>query len=317
MTDLWRPSATNTLTKCVRASITAPDGKAFVAADWAGIELRVLTWYARDKDGLARIVEYGSSQLYLDMSAAVFGREVRKSETFEYTVGKAGRLGCGYGMGPYAKRKNGDGQRVADLDDEGRPHGGFVEYARNYGIEITSQTLALADRVVKIYREENPKVTKLWDDCHKAAVSVVETGYPEAVNGVKFSLRNDALVLRLPSGRELFYPRVGIEGRKGRKSLTYWGDKNKKWQILHLYGGLIVENIVQAMSRDILTPAMLSVSEAYDIVSHCYDEIVCEVPLDIADDCAIFMDRVMCRRLSWARGLPLQTEIWKGKRYRK
>lgn len=316
-----RKTATNTLTKCVRASITATAGKTFVAADWTGIELRVLTWFAKDEKGLQRIVEKGSSQLYLDMAKVVFGRDVSKSETFEYTVGKAGRLGCGYGMGPYARELGEDGKFRPLYDDYGRPYGGFVEYARSYGIEINDSTLPLAEKVVKVYREENPLVKQLWDRCHKAAVSVVETGYPKKINDVKFSVRvlgkKRAMVLELPSGRELFYPWVGIEERKGRKSLVYWGDKNKKWVKNHLYGGLIVENIVQAMSRDILTPAMLSISKVYDIVSHCYDEIVCEVTIDKAEECVKFMDEEMCKPLFWSSGLSLETEIWSGKRYKK
>lgn len=316
-----RQTATNTLIKCVRSMITAPFGRTFVAADWSGIELRVLTWFVKDTTGLQRIVEHGSSQLYLDMAKAVFGREVSKKETFEYTVGKAGRLGCGYGMGPYTREMGDDGKLHAVFDEYGRPFGGFVEYARNYGIEITPTTLELAERVVDIYREENPLVQQSWDKCHKAAIKAVKNRYPEEFNGVKFSTRTignkTALVLRLPSGRELFYPWVGLESRKGRESLVYWGDKNKKWVKNHLYGGLIVENIVQAMSRDILTPSMLSISELYDIVSHCYDEIVCEVPLDKAEECAKFMDRTMCQELPWSKGLPLQTEIWNGARYKK
>ena len=312
----WRPSATETLTKCVRASITAPEGRTFVAADWAGIELRVLTWFARDSAGLRRIVEHGSSQLYLDMAEAVFGQQVTKADTFRYTVGKAGRLGCGYGMGPYARDRVA-GRWVARIDDHGRPYGGFVEYARAYGIEITHATLRLAERVVSVYRDTNQEVAQLWYRCHNAVVSVAESGYPEEINGVKFSRCRGALVLGLPSGRELFYPRIRVEERKGRKSLSYMGDKNKKWQRLHLYGGLIVENIVQAMSRDILVPAMHRVSERYDIVSHCYDEIVSEVMIGQEPECAAYMDAAMCDPLHWCPDLPLETEIWTGKRYRK
>jgi DNA polymerase len=316
-----RKTATNTLTKCVRSSITAPDDAVFVAADWAGIELRVLTWFARDKAGLDRIIEMGSSQLYLDMAAKVYGREIKKSDTFEYTVGKAGRLGCGYGMGPYSRTFGKDGKFKPNLDEYGRLHGGFVEYARNYGIEITPATAELAEKVVKVYRKENKKVVDLWDACHKAAIETVETGYPVEVNGCKFSVRkvgkSRSMVIRLLSGRELFYPAVGIEERNGRKSLYYWTDKNKKWVRTHLYGGLIVENIIQAMSRDLLMPAMIAVSKRYPIVSHCYDEIVCEVPPAVADECMEYMDKCMCVKLPWAKGLPLETEGWIGKRYKK
>jgi DNA polymerase len=316
-----RPTATSTLTKCVRPSITAPDGKTLVAQDWSGIELRVLTWFAGDKKGLTRIVEHGSSRLYLDMADKVFGRKISKDATFEYTVGKAGRLGCGYQMGPYAREKGPDGQLHAALDEYGRPFGGFVEYARNYGIEITPQTLALADKVVKVYRSENPLVVRLWGKCHKAAVETVETGYPQSVHGVRFSMRcigkGRSMVIRLPSGRELFYPGIVVEERKGRKSLSYWTEKNKKWIKSHIYGGLIVENIVQAMSRDILTPSMLVVDKMYDIVSHCYDEIVTEVNEAEAEAAAEYMAREMCRGLPWTKGLPLDVEGWTGRRYKK
>jgi DNA polymerase len=313
--DDWRPSATNCLTKCVRSAIAAPEGKVFVAADFSGIELRLLTWFVRDEKRLSRIVEKGSSQLYIDMAEKVFGRQVSKEDTFRYTVGKAGRLGCGYQMGSYRKTQSGEPM----LNEYGEPYGGFIDYAKGYGVTVS---IELADRVVNAYRHDNKLVKNAWRSLQWRVNSVVEEGMSLTFNGVRIGKEGDNLYITLPSGRKLWYVDAGISSKKGHggksySSVYYYGDKQKKWTKLYLYGGLELENIIQAMSRDLLCPAMVAINKEYDIVSHTYDEIVCEVDEDEADECADYMRLHMCKRHHWCRDLPLDVDMWTGKNYKK
>jgi len=311
--DGWRPSVTNCLTKSVRPAIIAPPGKTLVAADFAGIELRVLTWYVDDKEGLKRITEKGSSQLYIDMAEKIFKCSVSKADTFRYTVGKSARLGCGYQMSGYKKEKNEEGVLVPAINEEGDHYGGFMDYAGNYGIKVTC---ALADEAVSVYRAENKKVVSSWKKTQRRVKSVIQEGFTMSFNGVKFKMQGPHLVIVLPSRRELWYPFAGIQ-KTGRKSAFYWGDKQRKWVKCYLYGGLIIENIIQAISRCLFVDAMLKIAKRYQIVSHTYDEIVCEVRESEAKECADFMDEMMCKRPRWAKDLPLETEIWINKRYKK
>jgi DNA polymerase bacteriophage-type len=312
--DEWRPTVTNTLTKTVRSSVTAPDGKVFVANDFSGIELRALTWYVKDMRNLDRIVKHGSSQLYLDMATKIFKRRVTKDDTFRYTTGKSARLGCGYNMGSY--RKNSDGS--PHIDEEGNPHGGFMDYAKSYGINLTCE---LADEAVNAYREDNPLVVKSWSKLYRRFKSVLLEGFAMSFNGVRISRvrrgNTYSMVLKLPSGRELWYPDVRIKRSKGRDTIVYKAYIKKKWVDAYLYGGLILENIIQGMSRDLHMPAMLKVNEKYPVVMHCYDEIASEVFEHEAEECDRFMKKVMCQRQSWCKDLPLDVEGWISRRYKK
>lgn len=285
----------NVLTKSVRPSVTAPDGKKFICGDFAGIELRVLTWLVGDQPSIDRMIEYGSSQLYLDMAEAIFSRPITKGDTYEYTAGKSARLGLGYQMGPNR----------------------YVDYADTYDIELS---LKVAKKVVRLYRQSNPLVKKSWYAVKKAAMSTLTDGMTRFYNkdiAFKYSANYKALIIRLTSGRELWYPGAFIDEDGEYDTIRYYGDVEGKWVKKKLYGGLIIENIVQALSRDLLCYSMhMLSSDGYDIVSHCYDEIVLEV--DESDDgAAEAMTKAMTTTPAWAKGLPLAVDMWEGKRYRK
>ena len=292
---LDKANPTDVLTKSVRPSITAEMGKTLVCGDFAGIELRVLTWLVGDQDSLDRIVEHGSGQLYLDMAEAIFDRKVSKSDTYEYTAGKSARLGLGYQMGA----------------------GRYVDMAAGYGIKIPPE---LAEKVVRVYRNKNPLVTDAWNAVKKCVTNTLTDGFPTKWRNILFRYNPEykALVITLPSKRELWYPGAHLdEDEKGYETIFYYGDKMGKWLKQKLYGGLLIENIVQAIARDLLCYSMRSLGKDYDVVSHCYDEIVIEVLKKLAEQCVKDMTKAMTTPPQWAAGLPLGVDLWTGKRYRK
>jgi len=287
---------TNVLTKSVRPSVEAAPGKVFVASDFCGVELRGLTWLVDDKVALDTIRRKGSSQLYLDMAAQIYKRPISKEgDPFEYTCGKASKLGCGYQMGPDR----------------------FVEMAKDtYGVTVS---LDLARTSVDVYRKSNPLTVQAWGTVKGMIVDVVKDGFPRQYRDVlKFRFVKGSLIMKLPSGRELFYPRARIEETKFGEGVCYLGEKDGRLVKKRLYGGLTIENATQALSRCLLVDSMLELARrGFQTVSHCYDEIVSEVDEDRADECLAAHNEILTKSPDWCKDLPLAIESWIGRRYRK
>jgi DNA polymerase len=170
-------------------------------------------------------------------------------------------------------------------------------------------------------------VVDFWRDSNDAALAAVETPGTLHVFGPRRNLaflqRGQYLYLRLPSGRRLVYPAPAIVMRP-----TPWGEERpavafssvnpltKQWGRWQLYGGLIVENIVQATARDLLADSMQRLeANGYPVVMHTHDEAVVEVPAGTVSEHDVY--RTMAELPSWASGLPIKVEGWRGERYRK
>ena len=160
---------------------------------------------------------------------------------------------------------------------------------------------------------------QLWADVEQAALDAITTRSTLRLRNLCFSVESGILFITLPSGRRLAYvqPRLG-ENRWGGTSITYSGvTTGRKWGRLETYGGKLVENIVQAVARDLLVHAMQLVAEAgHRIVMHVHDEIVIDEPQDsvftVADACAL-----MATLPAWADGLPLNADGYECDYYQK
>ena len=141
-------------------------------------------------------------------------------------------------------------------------------------------------------------------------------------HGISFSMKKGAMLITLPSGRQLCYPRARIVTNKfGKDSVAYEGiDQGKKgkktWGLIHTYGGKIVENITQAVARDVLADAMLRLEKAgFEILFHVHDEAVPEQPdenIRLEE-----VNQIMGTPIPWAKGLPLKAESYITKFYKK
>ena len=139
--------------------------------------------------------------------------------------------------------------------------------------------------LVKLWRESNPHIVQYWWNVDNAVKKTIKTHEVTQVGCVSFHARNGMLFIKLPSGRQLAYVKPRIEGNQyGGESITYMGnDASKKWSRIESYGPKIVENITQAVSRDVLAHAMKSLSQ-YAIVGHVHDELIIECPQDTSLD---------------------------------
>jgi DNA polymerase len=171
--------------------------------------------------------------------------------------------------------------------------------------------------LVDTWRSANPKIVKMWWDVDRAALTAVRGRTTTQTHGITFECRSGMLFISLPSGRKLAYvkPRIGLN-RFGSNSINFEGiGTAKKWECIETYGAKLVENIVQAISRDLLCYAMKNLDAAgFPIVMHIHDEVVIEAPKreSIERVCGI-----MTQTPPWAEGLTLRADGFIGSFYKK
>ena len=169
--------------------------------------------------------------------------------------------------------------------------------------------------LVDSWRSSNPNITAFWWDIDGAVKTTIKQRIPTEVKGIKFSYKSGMLFITLPSGRKLSYvkPRIG-ENRFGGESITYEGiGSTKKWERIESYGPKFVENIVQAVSRDLLCYAMRNLSDQR-ICGHVHDELIIECPEDMSVES---ITRVMSRSPEWMPDILIRGDGYETKFYKK
>ncbi len=287
------------LSYATRGAITAAPGKKLWVADYAAIEARVLFWLFGETEALE--VFRRNEDIYLELATEIYKRKITKADAKERQLGKKGILGLGYQMG--APR--------------------FKDECAADGIEIS---LEMAERVVKAYRAKYQKVSKGWYAQEEAAIRAVRAKGKSIICGkITWAMRGKFLHCKLPSGRLLSYYRPKIRmkkvpwGDEMRPALFYEGkDQNTKaWVEIDTYGGKLVENIVQAIARDLMADAMLRLdrSNVYELLLSVHDEVICEADEGVGD--LREYEQLMAENPPWARDCPTSAVGWTGFRYKK
>lgn len=304
----------------LRDALEAPDGHVLVVADSGQIEARKVAWVAGQKDLLEtfrRNDGTADGDFYSDEGSNYFGRKLSKKETpVERQVSKSMVLGLGFGMGwlkfsgellkgmlgaPPVQFTEADADRFGvDVDAfANRPYDGATcgDAVANMTTRIPlDQRLihcAVTDYFVRRYREKNDRIAQLWKAMGHG-LERMETGRPWRFGCLRF-VRHGIVK---PSGLTLHYP--GLK-RSGDQYSYVEGREHKK-----AYGGLITENVVQSLARDIVAEQALRVRAAgYRIATTTHDEIVAVVPEDQGEKCLAFMLRTMKTPPTWCRDLPL------------
>jgi DNA polymerase len=288
------PNVMDAISSCVRGALIAAPGKDLLCVDFASIEARGLAWLANEEEALNEFKTGEDS--YVKMAEAIFDTTtINKDQRF---VGKTAVLGCGYGMG----------WKV------------FQASCASMGQEVSE---GLARIAVTAFRKKNAKIKQLWQDVENAAMNTIKTGNSTSVNDkpVIFTMLKDFLYCGLPSGRKLAYHLPQI--RRVEKfdnivdEISFMGvSMGNKYTRQGVWGGTLVENIIQAICRDLLAEAMLRVEAAgYPVVLHVHDEIVSEVK-EKTKSLNEFTD-IITQVPKWATGFPIAAEGWRGKRYKK
>ena len=330
------------LTDCIRGMICAPAGKDFVAMDFSNIESRVLAWLAGADWKLQVFRDYDAGigpDIYLVAISWVYGGEP-SSLMPHRQKGKAVELGYGFGGGAgaaftmaktYGVDLNAMYETVARLADSDALASAENMWSLRKGNYPEGQHDAFiaGDILKQFYRARNPEIVRYWADLEQAAIDAVQLGVVTKAGAVgreiTFKKAGSFLWCRLPSGRVLCYPYPSIKTKPtpwgGEKPVFHYYAVNatsNKWEETTGYGGLLAENVTQGLSACLLRNAIVRLEEAnFPVVFHAHDEIVAEIATDRPGDPLKEVEHIMSTAPSWAAGLPLAAEGWRGKRYRK
>lgn len=282
------------LSESMRGFIATPEDQRWVFADYAAIEARVLAWLANELAMLARYRQ--GVDLYIWMASMIYDTPESEITKEQRRVGKNTVLGCGYNMGGP----------------------GFVRYLAAAGIEVS---LEFATRAVMLYRNMVQAIVQYWRDVERCAIGALRNrGVTYPLRQVKFVADGTALRIFLPSGRPIVYQDAFLE-----ETITKYGPKDVvgfytmfkgRWVPEYTYGGKLVENICQGVSRDIMVEGMINGEKAgYPICMTVHDEI--GAPMPHGKGSFEEFERIITQLPEWAHGLPLGAEGFEGRRYRK
>lgn len=282
-------SVPDVLSELIRTAFIPYEGGKFIVADFSAIEARVIAWMADEKWRLE--VFKNGGDIYCASASQMFGVPVEK-----------------HGINGHLRQKG----KIAEL---ALGYGGSVGALKAMGALEMGIPEEELKPLVDAWRDANPNITELWWDVDRAVKEAVDLRTTSETHGIQFVYESGFLFICLPSGRRLAYvkPRIG-ENRFGGESVTYEGvGGTKKWERLESYGPKFVENIVQALSRDILCYAMKTL-RCCNIVAHVHDEIIIEA------DPRVSLEAVceqMGRTPPWAKGLILRADGYETPFYKK
>lgn len=279
----------DTLSQLIRTAFVPRPGYKFIVADFSAIEARVLAWLAGEQWVLDTFAKGGD--IYCATASRMFHCNVVKHGENGHLrqKGKQATLSCGYG--------------------------GSVGALKAMGAEESGMTEEEMKQLVYAWRNANPNIVKLWWAVDDAVKKAIRTKGTTETHGLQFSYQSKMLFITLPSGRKLCYaqPRIG-ENQFGSESVTYMGTAaSKKWERIESYGPKFVENIVQAIARDLLMYAMQTLRCCF-IVGHIHDEMIIEA--DRRMSLPVVCEQ-MARTPAWAKGLILRADGYECEFYRK
>ncbi len=279
----------DTLSQLIRTAFVPQDGRKFIVADFSAIEARVIAWIAGERWRL-RVFE-GGGDIYCASASQMFHVPVEK-----------------HGVNGHLRQKG----KIAEL---ALGYGGSVGALKSMGALEMGLAEEELQPLVSAWRDSNPSITEFWWAVERAVKECIKKRVPTETHGIRFDYQSGMLFITLFSGRRLAYvkPRIG-ENQFGGESVTYMGvGGTKKWERLESYGPKFVENIVQAVSRDILCYAMRTLKNCA-IVAHVHDEVIIEADPRMSVEAVC---EQMGRTPPWAKGLLLRADGYECSFYQK
>jgi DNA polymerase len=275
-----------------RNMIVAAPGHVLIGADFSAIESRVLAWLAGEEWKIQVYCNFDASgdpacEPYCVTASRILGRTVTADDGAGRQIGKTADLALGYGGGIGAWR------RFATDDARG-------------DVEVKN--------TIDTWRKNHPKIVELWYALERSAHRAIDTESPQECRAFTFTMRAGTLLMRLPSGRDIAYPEARLSaGKFDGVEITFKDNAKGGFTDRTAWYGTLIENAVQAVSRDLLAAAMQRLEAAGNpVVMHCHDEIVCEVPEP--GDVESFT-KLMTAVPAWASGLPIAAKGWSRRCY--
>ena len=283
------------LSQLIRTTFIPKKNHRFIIADFSAIEARIIAYLSNEKWRIdvfnthGKIYEASASKMFkVDIDEITKESELRqKGKIAELALGYQGGVGALVSMGAYN-----------------------MNLCESELIEI-----------VKAFRSSNPNIVKLWNNAQKAFIEAVKNKSVVHIDkNISFIYEGNILFIKLPSGRRLSYirPKIDYDNIFNKYIITYEGvdPTTKKSKRLTTYGGKLVENIVQAIARDVLAQAMINLkNHGFNIVMHVHDEIVLEVENGVSSVEEVC--EIMCKENRYLKGLKLKADGFESKYYKK
>lgn len=313
---LLRKEPLDALAGLVRSSVRPKKGKKLIVCDLSSIE-SVVIGYVSQCERLLNVFRDGKDA-YKDFATELFKVAYEEVTSKMRKDAKPATLGAGFRLGGGEIR---DGKKT-----------GLWGYAENMGIDMTRKE---AHRGVAVFRRVYEEIPQTWYALEEAIMRTIRTKQPSTVNDlIRFSYQAPYLVCTLPSGRNIYYlkPKIskvwfewtdkdtGEKKRKLKDQISYMGKQQNGngWRRIFSHGGKFIENIVQAMARDILREGLMRAAAfGFTIVGHVHDEIICEEDENSDRYTLANLKKCMIKAISWAPGLPLNAAGYAGYFYRK
>lgn len=272
-------SVPEVLSQLIRTAFIPSEGHHFYVADFSAVEARVIAWLSGEQWRQEAFTN--NEDIYCASASQMFGVPVIK-----------------HGVNGELRQKG----KIAEL---ALGYGGSISALKAMGATKLGLTEEELPPLVQMWRNASPHIVQFWWNIDKAAKKCIKSHLPQATHGMRFIYRSGCMFLRLRSGRYLCYPQPKIgTNRFGSESITFMGINTvKKWSRIETYGAKLVENIVQATSRDLLAEAMRRLEAAGNpVVMHIHDEAVIDALKDSSLDTIV---NIMTEVPSWADGLIL------------
>ena len=282
-------SVPKVLSELIRTAFVPREGYKFIVSDFSAIEARVLSFLAGESWRLKVFAENGD--IYCASASAMFHVPVEK-----------------HGQNAHLRQKG----KIAEL---ALGYGGSVGALKSMGALEMGLAEEELQPLVDAWRTSNPNIVQFWWDVDNAVKTTVRQRLDTETHGIRFRYRSGMLFIVLPSGRQLCYvkPKMGVN-KFGGDSVTYEGvGSTKKWERIESYGPKFVENIIQAVSRDILMYAIRTLSHCF-IVGHVHDELIIECSMGVSLDAVC---EQMGRTPPWIKGLKLLADGYETMFYKK
>ena len=282
------------ISQCMRGYIKAPEGQEFYVVDYTAIEARLLAWLAGEEEVLEAYRK--GLDVYKVMAAKLWKISYEEVNDEQRRIGKNLVLGCGYSLGG-AK---------------------FVDYCANLGLVIEPE---FAMSAVRTYRKEHQNIVASWKTVETLVVDAIKNP-GKITRGLKcrFFMREHWLCVELPGGRELRYPYARavpiMRYDKPAMEISFATEYKGQWSREKTYGGKLIENIVQAIARDVMMEGMYNAEKAgYPVIGTVHDEVITLREEGTGDIKAL--ELIVCDVPDWADGMPLASKGFVCNRYKK
>ena len=274
--------------KALKKAIVPPDGYMVINSDSSQIEARVLAWLAGQEDVVKQFAD--GEDVYSIFASNVYGRKVTKADPTERFVGKTCILGLGYGTGALKLQHTlATSQPVSVKLDEDE-----------------------CKRIVNVYRDSNSEIIALWREADNMLRNMIDEKIPKPIQfGEHGCVHYDKQGIILPNGFRIRYPNLRRITKDDKMQIVYDSRKGE----VSIWGGAVVENVVQALARIVVGTQMCEINHEYRVALTVHDAAVVVAPEDEVDDAIEFVTRVMSAPPDWAQGLPVACEAKVGATY--